>query len=1102
MGSVSDHEQLYEAVKAIHYSAPWVILGYYIIAATVSVCTLQTITAKVKDHKAPRKLIFWVMVLIVATYIGETCVHLSPALSRYPRHVSPDGNIYLLSSVLVWLILSVTLLDSPYPVWYPFYGSWIIALAVEVTLITVTLSYNDDVRGSERVHLTLKALRISLLALVLGLLFGWRKPVVGRDKHDEESTPLLAQTQSATQNKQDSAANAKYGSTVSTTTDGTSSSEDVDSGSEAQTLKEEQENFQHVEKRLKDVGNWWTYARGFSLGIAIDALSNPQGHVPYFEVGLYILYFYLGSYAGIPAVRNWLWLPVEQFAYRRITTAAYNHIMGLSSDFHDRKQSGELYKSIEQGRAVNELLETVLFEVFPTLVDLLVASAYLSYLFGAYMALIVAAMTVFYMWISTYFTAMQSEPRRRQRDLSRKEYQILYDSMGNWRTVSYFNRIPYEQERYSSSVKLHMEAQRSSWMIHYISWGAQSLLLDCGRAVACFLAVYQVASGVQSVGSFVILFSYWNQLIGPLMFFSRTHVQLMKNLIDAEQLLQLFLTKPGVVDRKGAKKLDLAKGNVEYAKVNFTYDGKKQIMKDLSFFAAAGQTIAIIGETGGGKSTILNLLFRFYDVTSGSITIDGQDIRDVTLESLRDSIGVVPQDASLFNDTIMNNIRYSRLDATDDEVFDACKAAAIHNKVMTFTDGYQSKVGERGVRLSGGELQRVAIARALLKNSKIILLDEATSSVDTETEGQIQEALVRLTSGRTTFVVAHRLSTIVNADLIIVIKEGEILEKGTHLELFHARGKYHDLWAKQSFGAPGDAINSDDSMIVNDISSDQNIQGLLEAAKKDLGHHGEVLDPRDSIPAQEDGAAEGVDKEDNPRNALDGLSGEKIWKPDAPDFVPRHLQGITSKGFPASHERNCSAHEDVHGHQAKKGAKHVERSVGAQGAVEQGPCSLPASQPSLVTDQQPEESNLIGQTQKERKRRLHNRRDKSKTEPTTLEGSQTDGTLEIEPGSLGQGGSMSNLSRRVSAPSCPPSAPINAENSARGQPRRRPRHWKIKNRAASRMQSTGGSTNSSTDTTQHEIPPAPSTSPAAGVTSANYSATAAPSTEVRFVSGV
>jgi len=258
----------------------------------------------------------------------------------------------------------------------------------------------------------------------------------------------------------------------------------------------------------------------------------------------------------------------------------------------------------------------------------------------------------------------------------------------------------------------------------------------------------------------------------------------------------LFQTTPSIKD--GQATLKVKEGAVSFNKIRFSYDGKKEVITDLSFNVKPGQKVALVGETGGGKSTILKLLFRFYDVTQGFISIDDQDIQTVTVTSLRESIGVVPQDPDLFNDTILKNVRYSRLDATDDEVILACKAAAVHEKIMTFTDGYATKVGENGIKLSGGELQRVAIARAILKDPKIMLLDEATSSVDTDTEVTIQQALDKLTEGRTTFIVAHRLSTVMNADLMLVIKDGEIVEQGSPKELLKAKGKYYDLWSKQN----------------------------------------------------------------------------------------------------------------------------------------------------------------------------------------------------------------------------------------------------------------------------------------------------------------
>jgi len=274
--------------------------------------------------------------------------------------------------------------------------------------------------------------------------------------------------------------------------------------------------------------------------------------------------------------------------------------------------------------------------------------------------------------------------------------------------------------------------------------------------------------------------------------------QLTSNLIDAERLLQLLKTKSKVTDRDGAAELKLAGARVEFTDVSFAYDERKPTIKEMSFVANPGETVALVGETGGGKSTTLKLLFRFYDVSGGAITIDGQDVRDVTLSSLRDALGVVPQDPSLFNDSILENVRYSRLNATDEEVYEACKAASIHEKIMTFPDGYKTKVGERGVKLSGGELQRVSIARVFLKNPQIVLLDEATSAVDSSTESQIQESFKKLSAGRTTFIIAHRLSTIMDADRILVVDNGEIVERGTHQELLERGGRYVDLWTKQS----------------------------------------------------------------------------------------------------------------------------------------------------------------------------------------------------------------------------------------------------------------------------------------------------------------
>jgi ABC-type multidrug transport system fused ATPase/permease subunit len=282
----------------------------------------------------------------------------------------------------------------------------------------------------------------------------------------------------------------------------------------------------------------------------------------------------------------------------------------------------------------------------------------------------------------------------------------------------------------------------------------QSFLLTLGLMVACFMAAYQVVKGDKPVGSFIMLLSYWAQLSGPLQYIATGFGELALDMVDVEEFLDLLQQKPSISDRAGAKPMVLDRGDIEFVDVNFSYDGHREILKNVSFRAAPGQTTALVGQTGGGKSTILKLIPRFYDPVKGVVKIDGQNISDVNLESLRAGIGVVPQDPALFHDTIMNNIRYARLDASDDEIIEACKAVALHERFLSFTDGYNTLVGERGVKLSGGELQRVAIARAIIKRPKIVLLDEATSSVDSETEAQVQESLRMLTAGRTTIVIA------------------------------------------------------------------------------------------------------------------------------------------------------------------------------------------------------------------------------------------------------------------------------------------------------------------------------------------------------------
>ena len=725
----------------------------------------------------------------------------------------------------------------------------------------------------------------------------------------------------------------------------------------------------------------------------------PLGQVPWLEISLFILYSWLNSGAGVFALKNYFWLPLEQFAYKGISTASYNHVMNLSSEFHDSKRSGELYQTINLGHSVNNLLETIMFQILPLLVDLVVAFAYLYYLFGAYMALIVGAVVVAYLWASTYFNALQITVRRGLIGNLHKEWQLMYDSMGSWQTVSYFNRIKHEQERYSSAVEAHMQSQWQYTILAYFAKATQSSVLTVGLLGACFLAACQVTHGEQSVGSFVILLTYWAQLSEPLTYFGSAFRQISKDFLDAEQLLQVLQYKPSVADRAGAKSLVLDHGEIEFNDVHFSYDSQRPTLKAINFRALPGQTIALVGETGGGKSTILKLLFRFYDVAQGSIKIDGQDIRNVTLESLRENLGVVPQDPSLFNETIMSNVRYARLNATDAEVYDACKAAAIHEKIMSFTDGYQSTVGEHGVKLSGGELQRIAIARAILKNPNIILLDEATSSIDTETETHIQEAFRNLTIGRTTFVIAHRLSTIMKADHIIVIKNGEVVEQGTHNDLFHAKGNYCNLWSKQiSVGkAEGRSKVPKKSRPVtttNDLDPTAKTQTLGEVVKSTPSEHRQENLQVLSLPKQEAKRPNNQENKSVEKQSLalvkydkagkGRLSSfrERFWRPDAPEFIPHYLR-ITFglDGQPSSHPKDCSQQSSQGDH---AGGIASLTAMGGNMTTWKGTTSTASNDKGKLgtsSSEVREDGTVSVRADKEKKRRWRKRKSRDQEEP-------------------------------------------------------------------------------------------------------------------------
>jgi ABC-type transport system involved in Fe-S cluster assembly fused permease/ATPase subunit len=372
--------------------------------------------------------------------------------------------------------------------------------------------------------------------------------------------------------------------------------------------------------------------------------------------------------------------------------------------------------------------------------------------------------------------------------------------MVSYETVKYFNAEAYEFDRYRNAVNKYQDAEYKVFFSLNIINVTQNMIFMLGLMITCFIAAYQVTAGIQDVGKFMVLVTYMGQLQSPLNFFGTFYRMIQSAMINSERMLELFKERPTVVDKPDAKTLEKCSGNLRFNDVRFSYDQRKPALIGLDFHCRPGTTTAFVGESGGGKSTVFRLMYRFYNATSGSIQMDEHNIEDLAIDSVRSHIGVVPQDSVLFNETLMYNLKYANQDATDEQVYAACRAASIHDKIMTFPDGYGTKVGERGLRLSGGEKQRVAIARTILKDPRIIMLDEATAALDTDTEQHIQEAFTKLAQGRTMLIIAHRLSTITHADQILVLHKGKVAERGTHEELLEENGHYAAMWKKQIRG--------------------------------------------------------------------------------------------------------------------------------------------------------------------------------------------------------------------------------------------------------------------------------------------------------------
>ncbi|KAJ5960504.1 uncharacterized protein N7479_007654 [Penicillium vulpinum] len=790
--------------RALHYSCTLIASLYIVICILFNRAPVK----KRKSRKRCNRPRVVLTALIIFTYVSQTVLK----IATDDLDLSQPFLVHMTSQAVVWTALWLRQNPSNYEV----AGTSLVTAGFEVPLLALSLCPKPS-QWVPITQITISTVRLALLVFVTSaILFETRQR---KKKPSEESRPFL------------NGNHTRYG--AANGNDSENSSEDSKSESDSDTGKTKNDAATRRKRlrneKLQSIGGWWDYLKGFSIFLpyliprknpkvqlciatsifclvchrALNILIPQQladvtdsifaNKTPYASLGKWALLQLIRGGAGLGLIESLVKIPIRQFSYRQITNAAFGHVMNLSMDFHIENDSAEVMKSIDQGGALNNLLEVAILDIVPTVADLAIACVVFYLKFNVYASLSGGGKVFTSNW--------NMDARREVTQTQRNETRIMHQAVQGWQTVTYFNQFSYERSRFGEAVDLCLQASARFGRRRAIGKSLLDLLKPICFVGLSSLIVHEISVGRSSTGDFVFFIQYWSSLISPLAYLSAQYRWLVSDLVDAERLLFLFQSKPSVNEKENAMPLKSGNGRVSFNHVDFAYDSRLKTLKDVDITIEPGTTVALVGMTGSGKTTILRLLLRLYDVTSGQIEIDGQDIRDITLSSLRQTIGVVPQDPVLFNASIIENLRYARPFATDEEVHEACRAAAIHEKILTFVDGYNTTVGEQGVKLSGGELQRIAIARVFLKKSPILLLDEATSAVDSNTESDIQVALDRLRAKRTTFVIAHRLSTISSADRILVVHEGQIVESGSHQELMKKEGgRYRNLWQNQFGG--------------------------------------------------------------------------------------------------------------------------------------------------------------------------------------------------------------------------------------------------------------------------------------------------------------
>ncbi|CAI4232431.1 unnamed protein product [Auanema sp. JU1783] len=536
----------------------------------------------------------------------------------------------------------------------------------------------------------------------------------------------------------------------------------------------------------------------------VDGLSHPQN----FQFSLIIVSTFLkflqgngGAMGGfLNTIRTYLWTPIQQYTTKELEVELFAHLHSLSLRWHLSRKTGLVLRVMDRGTgSVNSILNYVLFNIVPTIADIIIAVVFFFTTFNSYFGMIVFVTMALYLVLTIYITEWRTQFRREMNEKENASSAIGTDSLLNYETVKYYGNEDYEVNRFKESIEsfqvAEWKAAASLALLNFFQNGIIGMGLTAGSLLVAYLITID---NKLTVGDYVLFSTYIIQLYSPLNFFGTVYRTIQKSFIDMENMFDLMNEDVEVQDTVGAIEYTPKSGTISVKNLCFHYTENNQVLNNISFEVSSGQTIALVGPSGSGKSTMIRLLFRLFELSDGSISFDGHEIRDIKLKSLRKSIGIVPQDTVLFNDTILYNIRFGNPSASLEEVMDAAKAAMIHEKILSLPDGYNTMVGERGLKLSGGEKQRVAIARTILKQPQFIFLDEATSALDTNTERAIQKCLEELCSTRTGVVVAHRLSTIVNAHCILVLEKGQVVESGNHPTLMAKKGMYYHMWESQN----------------------------------------------------------------------------------------------------------------------------------------------------------------------------------------------------------------------------------------------------------------------------------------------------------------